>query len=214
MTFKGFAASLALATASAFSVPAVALSATMTTSLESGFVEAGLNPAVLDEAMKNYAAHQDVVGNDRYIGIIDYTLHSSKPRFWVLDTESGQAEVLLVSHGVGSDPNHEGYPTVFSNTPGSRMTSLGAYVTAETYYGKHGLSLKLDGLSPSNSKARERAIVIHGADYVEPARGTQGRSWGCPAVEREVARTLIEKFKGGAFLYIHGAQAANATIPA
>ncbi|NNU15099.1 murein L,D-transpeptidase catalytic domain family protein [Parvularcula sp. ZS-1/3] len=213
MIFKRFAASLALATAAAFAVPAAASSAA-TTTIEAGFVQAGLNPLVLDQAMKNYAANQDVVGNQRYIGIIDYTIHSSQPRFWILDTESGEAEVLLVSHGVGSDPSHEGRPSVFSNTVGSRMTSLGSYVTAETYYGKHGLSLKLDGLSETNSRARERAIVIHGADYVNPARGTQGRSWGCPAVERKVAKTLIEKFKGGAFLYIHGTSGADATTTA
>ena len=70
---------------------------------------------------------------------------------------------------------------------GSKMTSLGTYVTAETYYGKHGLSLRLDGLDKENSRARERAIVIHGADYVTPDRTKMGRSWGCPALERKVA---------------------------
>jgi hypothetical protein len=86
------------------------------------------------------------------------------------------------------------------------MTSLGAYLTGETYHGKHGLSLRLHGLDASNDKALERAIVIHGADYVAPGRKL-GRSWGCPALERRLAGDVIEKIKDGTFLYVHGRMA-------
>ena len=204
MNFQKLIASAAASLMAFAAVPAAhAASNTASIAVEDSFVAAGLNPAVLNKALSEYEAHQDRVANERYIGIIDYTRHSSEPRFFVHDLETGETEVMLVSHGRGSDPSHSGRPTDFSNTPGSKKTSLGAYVTAETYYGKHGLSLRLDGLSDTNSRARERAIVIHGADYVAPGR-TVGRSWGCPAVERRLAGPLIEKFKDGAFLYIHG----------
>lgn len=194
---------------SALSLPAFATSSSSTaTTMTSSMVEAGLDPAVLDEALKHFEEHQSAIANQRYIGIIDYTLHSRVPRFFLFDTVLGTTERMHVAHGAGSDLDHDGRPEAFSNRPGSRMTSLGAYVTAETYHGRHGLSLRLDGLSATNSKARERAIVIHGADYVSPLRGTLGRSWGCPAVERTVSAKLIEKIKGGAFLYVHGAEGA------
>ena len=86
------------------------------------------------------------------------------------------------------------------------MTSLGAFVTGRTYYGAHGLSLKLKGLSPQNDRAEERLIVIHGADYVSPARNVLGRSWGCPALERAVAERIIPLIKGGSFLYVVGTE--------
>ncbi|GGY41976.1 murein L,D-transpeptidase catalytic domain family protein [Parvularcula lutaonensis] len=203
MIFSKLLASAMLGFASFLLAPSALAAGLATEEVSGSFVEAGLNPAVLSKALKAYEEHQDVVENERYIGIIDYTRHSSEPRFFVHDLETGETEVLLVSHGRGSDAAHTGRPVRFSNTPGSKMTSVGAYVTAETYHGKHGLSLRLDGLSETNSRARERAIVIHGADYVAPGR-TIGRSWGCPAVERRLAGDLIEKFKGGAFLYIHG----------
>jgi hypothetical protein len=177
--------------------------ATTIAAAERDLATAGLSQAVLSEALKAYAENQTAVKNQRYIAIIDYTKHSSEPRFFLYDTETGEADVLLVAHGRNSDPAHTGVPSKFSNEPGSRMTSLGAYLTGETYYGKHGLSLRLDGLSDSNNRARARAVVIHGADYVAKGR-TLGRSWGCPALERGVSDEGIAKLKDGAFLYIHG----------
>lgn len=144
--------------------------------------------------------------NDRYMVVIDYSRPSAEPRFFLVDLKTGSANAFLVSHGRGSDPDHDGMADRFSNVPGSKMTSLGAFVTAETYYGKHGLSLRLDGLETQNSAARERAIVIHGADYVSPQRKKMGRSWGCPALERRVALDLIPKIANGVLVYTYGPQ--------
>lgn len=90
-----------------------------------------------------------------------------------------------------------------------RQSSLGVYRTAETYQGKHGYSLRLDGLSPGkNSNARKRAIVVHGADYASPRHLQKfdklGRSWGCPALPREQSRAIIDTIKGGSVIYAHG----------
>ncbi len=98
--------------------------------------------------------------------------------------------------------------TSFSNLPESNRSSLGLYRTAETYSGKHGYSLRLDGLEPGiNDKARERAIVMHAADYVNEAaakkQGYLGRSLGCPAVRPEVAKQVIDVVKGGDLLFAY-----------
>ena len=146
------------------------------------------------------------IGNDRYISVIDYRAPSNVPRYFLIDTSDMSAEGFLVAHGRGSDPDYDGMADQFSNIEGSKMTSLGAFVTGKTYYGAHGLSLKLKGLSPQNNLAEKRLIVIHGADYVNADRGILGRSWGCPALERDVAERIIPLIKGGSFLYVVGTQ--------
>jgi hypothetical protein len=134
------------------------------------------------------------------IAIIDFSQHSSKERFYIIDMKTGNVETFLVAHGKNSDPNHDGFADVFSNKQDSLMSSQGFYITGESYIGKKGHSLRLDGLSSSNSKAREREIVIHGADYVAPRIGTIGRSWGCPAVEFRYVDEIIKRIKNGALL--------------
>jgi hypothetical protein len=96
----------------------------------------------------------------------------------------------------------------FSNKPGSNASSPGFYSTGETYMGKHGLSLALVGLETGiNDKARERAIVLHGADYVSDdfirKYGRLGRSLGCPAVPVELSKDIIQTIKGGSCLFIY-----------
>ena len=156
------------------------------------------------EALAAKSFHHEQVKNDDMMIVIDYSRHSSEPRFFLVDMNTMQAESFLVSHGRNSDLDHDGIADAFSNVSGSKMTSLGTYVTAETYYGKHGLSLRLDGLDEENSRARERAIVIHGADYVTPTRTKMGRSWGCPALERAVAERLIPEIANGVLIYVRG----------
>ncbi|GAB5458620.1 MAG: hypothetical protein Hens3KO_16500 [Henriciella sp.] len=146
---------------------------------------------------------EDVTDMQRMV-IIDYRKPSGSKRFYLVDLEQDTAEAFLVAHGRGSDTDHDGMAEQFSNTHGSKMSSLGAFVTAESYYGAHGLSLRLDGLEVINDAARARAIVIHGADYVTPMREVLGRSWGCPALEQEVAQRLIPEIAGGTFLYAIG----------
>ncbi len=138
------------------------------------------------------------------LGVIDYSLPSTQPRLWVFDLEN--AALLFeerVAHGrnSGSDLTEK-----FSNAEGSHMSSLGAFVTGSTYMGGNGYSLRLTGLEPGfNDNAMSRAIVIHGAPYVNEAivkaQGRLGRSWGCPAVRREIAKPLIDTIRNGAFLF-------------
>ena len=135
--------------------------------------------------------------------VIDYTKPSTEPRLWVFDLN--HVRVLfeeLVAHGKNSGDNRA---VRFSNQPGSLMSSLGAFLTGDTYFGAHGLSLRLQGLEKGvNDNSMERAIVIHAADYVNDrvgrSKGRLGRSWGCPAVRPEIARRLIETVQGGALL--------------
>jgi len=166
-----------------------------------------LGEALLQEALTAKADALSKIGNDRYFSVIDYRAPSNVPRYFLIDTQDMSAERFLVAHGRGSDPDYDGVANTFSNIKDSKMTSLGAYVTGKTYYGAHGLSLKLKGLSPQNDLAEERLIVIHGADYVSPDRSVLGRSWGCPALEREVAKRIIPLIKGGTFLYVVGTEA-------
>jgi hypothetical protein len=138
--------------------------------------------------------------------LIDYSRPSSMRRLWVIDAETGRIRFHeFVAHGRGSG---EVRASRFSNVTGSRQSSLGLFRTAETYIGSHGYSLRLDGLEPGvNDHARERAIVMHGADYVTPvvARtfGRVGRSWGCPAVDSAVNRDLIDTIRGGTAVFAY-----------
>lgn len=135
--------------------------------------------------------------------LIDFSLNSAKPRLFVVDLKTNAIESYHVAHGKGSDANNDGMAEKFSNVPGSDATSLGFYKTAETYIGKHGLSLKMDGLEATNSNARARSVVIHPADYVYEANKQAGRSWGCFALAPSVAPKLIEKLKGGVLIYAY-----------
>ena len=144
------------------------------------------------------------VENAELLVIIDYRKPSHQPRFFLIDRTAGTVSSHLVAHGKGSDPDHDGRADRFSNRPGSKMTSLGSFVTGKTYYGRHGLSLKMHGLDPENSNAERRAIVIHGANYVAPGRDILGRSWGCPALEQQIAQSVIPKIKNGVLIYAVG----------
>lgn len=152
-------------------------------------------------AMTFFLKHKDKIKNQQVIGIIDFTQKSNTKRLYLLNLKTGTVERLLVAHGKNSDTDHDGYATKFSNIEGSLMSSLGAYLTAETYSGKYGLSLRLDGLESSNSLARKRAVVMHSADYVSPKRSVLGRSYGCPAIEPAARTKTINLIKNGALLY-------------
>jgi len=143
--------------------------------------------------------------------IADFSLSSTKPRLWVIDLKD--KKVLLndyVAHGQGSGLE---YATAFSNTNNSHQSSLGFYVTAGTYVGKHGNSLRLNGMDAGfNSAALERAVVVHGADYVSKdfiaGQKRLGRSWGCPAVSNQVIGKVINWIKDGTCLFIYAPQKA------
>lgn len=155
----------------------------------------------LKAAILYFDANKAKFKNQNYVSVIDYSQHSSKKRFHVIDMKTGAVWSMRVSHGKGSDSNHDGYLDKFSNVSGSNATSEGFMKTAETYTGSNGYSLRLDGLSSTNTRLRSRAVVIHGADYVQESNVKQGRSWGCPAVAQENRTKLINMIKGGSLIY-------------
>jgi hypothetical protein len=138
--------------------------------------------------------------------VIDYSKPSTDKRLWVFDLRS--RELLyeeLVAHGQGSGDN---FAKVFSNEPDTHASSLGLFLTEDTYVGKNGYSLRLKGLDDGfNSRARERAIVMHGAPYVSDdfvkQNGRLGRSWGCPALREGVAREVIDRVRGNGILFAY-----------
>lgn len=140
----------------------------------------------------------------RTLTLIDYSRPSVEPRLWVFDLTSGELLYKeLVAHGRNTGEN---LATQFSDEMNSRKSSLGLFVTADTYVGSNGYSLRLNGLEPGfNGRARERAIVMHGASYVDPtlaaAQGRIGRSWGCPALREAVARDVINTIRGGGVIF-------------
>jgi L,D-transpeptidase-like protein len=151
------------------------------------------------------AVEDGTVGRPQTLTVIDYSRASTRPRFWVLDLVT--REVLfeeLVAHGSGSGDN---FATRFSNDPDSHQSSLGLFLAEDAYTGKNGYSLRLRGLEPSNDRAIERAIVIHGASYVShqsaAALGRLGRSWGCPALRPGVAAEIIDRVKGGGLIFAY-----------
>ena len=143
----------------------------------------------------------------KVLTVIDFSLPSTAKRMWIIDPEKG--DILLnsvVSHGRNSG---DLLAKAFSNQPESFKSSLGFYKTAETYSGKHGYSLRLDGLEKGfNDQARNRAIVIHGADYAREefakSVGRLGRSLGCPALPSELSAKAIDLIKDGSLLFIFG----------
>jgi len=120
---------------------------------------------------------------------------------YIINMESGEVWAVRTAHGKGGDQDHDGYVEELSNRVGSKMSSRGYYLVTETYKGKYGRSIKLDGLSFTNDNARERTIVIHGSDYVKEKDVIQGRSWGCFALAWSVKDDVVDKINGGSLLY-------------
>lgn len=156
-------------------------------------------------AYKGYSHIENLKKKD-LITIIDYSLPSSEKRLFVINLENKNLLFkCLVAHGKNSGEN---FAVSFSNDTRSLKSSLGFFVTGETYNGENGYSLKLDGLEKNiNDNARTREIVIHGADYVSEKfvsrYGRLGRSWGCLAVPPEILRELVDKISNGSCLFIY-----------
>ena len=146
-----------------------------------------------------------LIQND-ILTLVDFSLSANSKRLWVIDMSTNKVLYhSLVAHGRNSG---EEFATAFSNKSESYQSSLGFYLTGETYQGKHGLSLRLDGLERGiNDKARERAVVIHGADYVSDSFIKQhrrlGRSQGCPALPVELNQEIIKTIKDKSCLFIY-----------
>src|SRR3989344_5775571 len=118
----------------------------------------GLKRAIFEKAVRYYEQVRLNLANQRYVTVIDFSQHSSQKRLYLFDLATGKVERYLTSHGKNSDPNNDGYATSFSNTPESKKSSLGFYLTLHTYTGKHVHSMRLRGLESSNSNAEKRAI--------------------------------------------------------
>lgn len=186
----------------------VAGSTTTTLYKTLGLEVKGLSKEAFEFAWKGYQklAENKQINNTAYLTICDFSQSSKQKRLYLIDINN---ETLVmntwVAHGRNSGLD---YATQFSNTPESLQSSLGFYVTKQTYTGEHGLSLKLQGLEPGfNDKAFQRAIVIHGADYIGAQRmnnsSFMGRSFGCPAVPKEESTALINIIKNGTCLFIY-----------
>jgi hypothetical protein len=168
----------------------------------------GADPRVLSLALAAVRCAQaggTGTGADR-LAVIDYSRSSLQPRLWVFDLASQRLLYReVVAHGQGSGGD---VPARFSNLDGSHASSLGLFVTRDTYTGRNGYSLRMDGLERGvNDAAMARAIVIHGADYVNPEAGRRqgrlGRSWGCPALRKAVAKPIIDVLKDGQFVFAY-----------
>lgn len=168
----------------------------------------GLSKAAFDYAWKGYEYLLNIkkISRGNYLTICDFSQSSLKKRLYIIDIENNKLVTqTYVAHGRNSGGE---YATRFSNQPESLQSSLGFFITDNTYIGKHGLSLKINGVEPGiNDKAMMRTIVIHGAEYVSAGRaaagGFMGRSWGCPAVPKEEANSIISTIKNGTCLFIY-----------
>ena len=168
----------------------------------------GLSEAAFDYAWKGYQKLLDkkMISRTNYLTICDFSQSSKQKRLYIIDLVNNKLiENTYVAHGKNSGNE---YATHFSNKPESLQSSLGFYITSDTYIGEHGLSLRIKGVDPGyNDKALERSIVIHGAGYVDAARAKagmfMGRSWGCPAVPQKESTNIITTIKNGTCLFIY-----------
>lgn len=163
------------------------------------------------ESFKNGMMGYDKLDNKNLIDkqiltIIDFSLSSKKERMWVMDMSKNKILYhTVVSHGKNTGSE---FATKFSNIKNSKQSSLGFFITGETYFGKNGLSLFIDGMEKQfNSNARERYVVIHGASYANPSAiknlGRLGRSYGCPALPTAISQEIIDLIKNKSVLYIY-----------
>jgi len=170
--------------------------------------ELGLSFNVFDYAIKGFSKLKEsgFFEYNHVLTIIDFSKAANEKRLFVVDLDLGKVLFnTYVAHGRESGDLFAKY---FSNKASSLKSSLGFFETAATYIGKHGYSLKLNGLEKGiNDQANKRAIVFHGASYVSESyireNGTIGRSWGCPAVPSSLSKPIIDKIKGGSCIFIY-----------
>ena len=189
----------------AFAMPAASAQALLQR-LATAAPKADRNVLALALEAQQCAVRSGAAKPPQRLAVIDYSRPSTAPRLWVFELKTGKLLYAEhVAHGRGSGEN---LPAAFSNREGSHQSSLGLFTAGETYIGENGYSLRMDGLEPGvNDRARERLLVVHGADYVDPAQalrqGRLGRSFGCPAVRRAVAEGVIDSLKDGQFLFAY-----------
>lgn len=161
---------------------------------------------LMDRALAALDIHKDRVTLRDRMYLVDFQKYSGDERLYEVDLHGGAVTLMRTSHGRGSDPAHTGFASEFGNTPDSYKSSVGAFATAGASYGaQQGPNVLLDGLEYSNDRARERAIIIHGADYADPAflarEGKLGRSYGCFSVAHADLPRLRERMGHGRLLF-------------
>lgn len=163
----------------------------------------GLAKEAFEFAFRGYKTllNQGRVTKSDVLTVADFTKSSREKRLYILDVEDQKLIMqTYVAHGRNSGGE---YATSFSNAPESHKSSLGFYVTKNTYRGGHGLSLVLDGMEKGiNDNAEERKIVVHGANYIG-SDDLKGRSFGCPAVANNLSKKVIQTIKDGSVLFIY-----------
>lgn len=168
----------------------------------------GLKEGIFNKAMKGMRKLilDGTLQDSSKISIVDFTQTSTAKRLYIINLkDTAKLYQTYVAHGKGTGQNIAKH---FSNIPNSHQSSLGFYKTLNTYIGKHGYSLKLEGLENDiNDLAESRAIVLHGAKYVSESfinkYGRLGRSFGCPSVPVELSKSIIDSIKEGTCLFIY-----------
>lgn len=156
---------------------------------------------LLKKTVLYFNANQNTISNHSVIGVVDFSQHSSKARFYIVQVNGSGVRAVHVAHGKNSDPRNTGYATLFGNVPGSEKSSLGFYLTAEKI--KHnGVAHVLDGLSTTDSNVRVRDIWLHAAAYIMEDNVQPGRSWGCLAVAYSVQDFVMSSFGVGGLIYV------------
>ena len=199
------------AEASAKSTKEVWLEFTGSNFCKKSFCADGIPAELLETTLKYFKQNQKVINNTDYLTIIDFSKLSTEKRMFILNLKDGSVQKLLVTHGKKSESEsitEIGKAKYFSNEIGSEMSSVGFFLTdSEPYVGKHGNSLRLNGLSVTNSNARVRNIVLHAADYATQwfadEKGRLGLSQGCPAISPDKIIEVIEKLEGESLMYIY-----------
>lgn len=158
---------------------------------------------LLKAALLFFDANLNRITNQNYLSVVDYSKHSSKNRYWLINMKSGAVTALHVSHGKNSDPNDTGYATKFGNVIGSEKSSLGFYQTGASFvWSGHGHGVNLYGLSSTNSNAATRGIYFHGSSYVFDRDVQQGRSLGCLATSLATDAKLYPLIEDGSIIYV------------
>lgn len=156
---------------------------------------------LLQNAVIYFDANKASFLNQGYITIVDFKPRSDKYRFFLVNLSDGSVERYHTTHGTGSDPQKNGFAEIFGNVINSGKSSLGFIRTAEVYTGRFKRSVRLDGLSKTNSNLRDRAVIVHGWDNVHEANVIEGLSWGCITLDWKLKDAVIDKIKEGSLMY-------------
>lgn len=164
---------------------------------------------LLEDAIIYFDVNAQEIPQTDYFVVVDLSRYSGEDRFWLVQLATGDVEPHKVAHGDGSDPDNDGYATLFGNVEGSHMSSLGFALSGEIYDGTHPHSMRMDGLSAdgspndmANTNIRERLIVVHEASYVDDANDSQqGRSNGCLALDPSIEVSVVDRIHDGSLIY-------------